>query len=280
MWSWWFHHDLRAQTPSTADWERIAQAIKRDFKPGDRVAITPFWATMGERAFVQADLNYQYVRWVAREDWPDEKRLWVVSAYRRFVDRNEFIERGAKPEASFSLGPIKVERFLLPWARPTFRFDEQLPNAEVFHKRGANEISCGEWNGDEARFICNQQADWQHVGQLTVEAGEALRSAIWAHPINNTDIRIRYHQVPLQDVIVVHHGLTEYAAAEPEGAPVFIDIYVDGRNITRLTQRNVRGWLRDEVYYRGKPGELHEVEFSISMPRDGRRHFMFNAYTQ
>ncbi len=96
LWTLWFYHDLSSSIVSQSDWTEAAEKISKDFAPADRVAIVPFWSTMGEQAFVDRKLPYRYVRYVSKEDWTGTGRLWVVSSHDRFVDRDEWLSAGQK----------------------------------------------------------------------------------------------------------------------------------------------------------------------------------------
>jgi len=281
IWSVTFHRHLADMTPTPGDWETAAKLVAERLQTGDRVAIVPFWATSGEKPFAVRNLPYQFVQRVAQESWPDAQRLWVVSGYERFADRDAFLARGAKPLETHQVGPLDVELFAVPWGvADTYFFWDHLAEAEVEVKRGAASTPCDSWNEETERFVCSHQADWQYVGRLRQELGNAVRRTIWAHPVSRTEIVIRFLAVPATRRVVVEHGLTGYAAANRPGAPVFIEARVDGRPAGRVVQQNEDGWFSDEILLGAFPGERHDIELIVTTPDDGRRHFSFSGYAQ
>ncbi len=281
LWSILFYRNLNAATPEFEEWQAAAQAIQQEMQAGDAVAITPFWATMGERAFVEAGLSYQYLRWIAQEDWPGVKRLWVVEGYDRFVDRDELLAKGAVLQETRSIGPLNVQRFELPSpGGPVFDFYDHLSEAQVYTKRNGKRDECSSWNEKERKFSCSLRQQWHYVGQLTQEIGDAVRHTIWCHPVRGKEIHIRFEQVPIRQKLVIHSGLTDYAVADKNGGKVFIDAWVDGKRIGQAVQENVDGWHRHAFELKNPTGKPHTVEFVVTTPRDGRRHFSFNAYGQ
>lgn len=281
VWTLAFYARLNRATPGQADWVEAARLIAQQARPGDVVAIVPFWATTGERAFVEAGLSYRYVRWVAREDWPGHPRLWVVHAHGRFVDRRELLRAGFTSEYEATAGVLGVERFSVPGGEvATYRFERELSSARVEQLRGKREQPCTPWLADTERFECAPQSTWNYVGRLTREVGFGIRPAIWAHPIQNGSTRIRFENVPLSRRIVVHTALTHHAVALREGAPVLVDVRVNGEQIGRAIQPNERGWFRHEFAYAGDDAKPVRVEFVIHTQNQARRHFAFDAYAQ
>jgi len=280
IWTILFYKKLDNQVPELNTWIEAAKLVKTEYKPGDKVAIVPFWATMGEKAFAESRLDYMYLRFVAEEDWPTAKRLWVVSGYDRFLDRDKLIEAGNKPDFNKQIGPLTVERFVMnDFSSKVFDLHENLPDAEVFYQRDKKKTPCQGWIRKDSRFTCSN-ADWQNVGWMTQEIGDAVRKTIWSHPVTNTEVHIKYRNVGADKKVVLFTGLTLYGAADDTGLPVHVDIKVDGKKIGRATQENKTGWHRHEFSLKKVAGNLHDIEFVVTTERDGRRHFSFNGYVK
>ncbi len=279
LFSWRFYAWLNVSTPTQEDWNRAAEIVKAEFLSGDFVAVTPFWATTGEKAFVDQELPYRYVRWIAREDWPNVERLWVVSGYDRFRDRDVFLSGNVVSERLENAGPLQIERFRFENPlKGAFVFHERLSEAEVFTQKGKDTKICKQRRKEPDRFDCDNRRQWHHVGRKDVEIGDAVRPVIWAHPVAKTDIHIKFQGVRATHGIVLTHGLSLYAAADPRGKEVFIDVFVDGRKIGRAVQKNIKGWHRMEIPFRKVSGNIHDVDLVVSAEKDGRRHFVFDGY--
>ncbi len=280
LWSIYFHHSLTAQTPSVGDWQAAAGLIQEQAKPQDAVAVVPFWATTGEQAFVEAGLVPHYVRRVSQEDWPNVSRLWVVSSHDRFTDRADFIEQGAIPVKRYFAGPIEIELLALPKPSPAFDFVQHLAEADVYTTRNGKTTTCLPFVPEEKRFRCSPRLNWHYVGVLPMEIGDARRETIWAHPVTGTKIHIVFERVPASQQLVLRHGLTLYAVAEPKGKPVYIDVLVDGRKLGQVLQPNTSGWLRSEFDLSEISGDVHRIELVVHSPHDGRRHFTFTGFAK
>lgn len=282
IWTLWFYYELSSSNVSQSNWAEAAEKISKDFAPADRVAIVPFWASMGEQAFVERHLPYRYVRYVSKEDWTGTGRLWVVSAHNRFVDRDEWISSGQQANLSFTVGSLKIERF--PLSNPpkkTYSFTKHLSESDVsISTRGKAATACEPWDERTERFSCSKRIRWFHVGQKTWEIGDAVREVIWAHPRNNHETHILFRGVPIRKRIVIYTGLDLYSAASKNGAEVQLKVLTDGRKIGVASQKNVRGWHRHEFAMDEATNGLHDVELIISSPNDGRRHFVFNGYAE
>ena len=281
LWSWLFYPMQAARTPTFDDWSVAASFVKERFKQGDFVAVVPFWASMGEKAFAENKLPHRYVRWVSREDWPVAKRLWVVSGYDRFIDREEWLARGAVTVENYKVGSLDIELFTLPCASgPVYDFHDHLHEAEVFTRRGYDEVSCGRWDEKEERFHCTRRNDWHYVGRIIQEIGDGVRPSIWAHPVTAKELHVSFKDVPGGKRIVVFHGLNPYAAAAKDGKPVFIDVYIGKKKLGRAVQENVGGWHKSEFRLEGVSADRNDIDIVITTPRDGRRHFSFNGYVE
>jgi hypothetical protein len=281
VWTFFFYKRLNDWTPVQDDWRNAAGIIAADFGSNDIVAIVPFWASTGERYLVGAGLRHRYVRWAANEDWAGYDKLWVLSGYGRFNDRDALISLGFKPDFVKQAGALQVERFSNPdGGTPTFRFLEHLQEAKVEQVRRGRTQVCGPWDARLLRFECAKKSTWNYVGLLNREVGFGVRPSIWAHPIQSGETHVLFSSVTASRRIVVHTGLTLFAIAERQGTPVLVDVLVDGKKVGQAVQPNARGWLRHEFSLDGLENQPHEVRFVVHSKRENRRHFTFDAYAQ
>lgn len=126
------------------------------------------------------------------------------------------------------------------------------------------------------RHQCSERS-WNYVGASSQRAGEALRRCIWAHPIEGGKIRIEI-PVELGKAVSGHHGLTDMAVRQfAGGAPVRLDVLVDGKELGSFTCNNEKGWKPWRVDTSARAGQHAELAFVISTSRAGGRHYCFDA---
>ncbi len=277
LWSWSFYAGLYKNDPEDSDWSKAVDKIEAAFKDGDLVVVVPWWADLGEKHLVEADLPYRYLQKVERENFDGYKRLWIISAFRRF-DESDAEERGYKPVKQDAAGPLDIHLYENPeWHKLAYDFREKLPQARVFMRVKGRDHPCPPYDAHKRMHWCGPR-DWHWIGQMTIERDMATRDVMWAHPRAGAEFHIAYDNVPLTSGIIVQHGLTEYAVRTKDGSPIQIKVYVDGVLAGELVQENVNGWFIDEVKPKELLGEKHEVEFVITCENEGRRHFHFTAH--
>lgn len=275
----YFYWHLSDETPESSNWSSAAAAIKISKEKDDLVALVPFWATRGEEAFAKASLPYRYVRDVSKEEWPGAKRLWVVSSYDRFGDRQAFLDQGARSLRQMEFGAVRVELFSLPRdLSAAYLFRAHLPEMEVWLDKGGQRLNCEPYDAANKRHVCVKGEDWMRVNELTTFLGDSPRRAIWAHPRTGAPLHIKLGNVAARQELVVQTGFLVAAQTLPEGAPVFVDVWVDGRLLGRVTQENRDGWFTRRFPLGASQADSHAVELVISTPNDGRRHFAFDAF--
>lgn len=258
----------------TLDLQPAAEAIRRDIRTGDTLAVLPWWAArvrehLGELPWVQ-------VRDLAAEDLSRFARLWLLRLPGHFGDLGGPFQDGRYRQVeSRKLGGLRLELWDLPEpARVGYDFRAELRQAQVTVAARPSPRHCASWIED--RWVCSPR-DWNYVGRMIVELGDDPREVIWAHPSDEGPIEIRYSQVPGGQNLLVHTGLTPPAARTPDGAPVTLAVEVAGRPLARLVQPNQTGRLAHSLPISDLGPGPHPVVFRISSPHAGMRHFCFSA---
>jgi hypothetical protein len=124
------------------------------------------------------------------------------------------------------------------------------------------------------RLRCSEKS-WNYVGPVEARIGGVRHGCIWAHPRAEAPLRITFPDVPAGRDLIVHHGLLDTAVdAARDGAPVKVDVSIDGRPVASGTQPNRKGWFSFRAQ---APRVPSDVTFTVSAARDGARHFCFDA---
>lgn len=172
-------------------------------------------------------------------------------------------------------------------ATVTFDFLERLGSAEVGLDGPHNKSTFPQVLG---RHIGGHEA-WSHVSARSVLfEGPGWQRCIWVHPREEGPIRLRYDGVPASDAVVGYFGVAASGESSEEN-PVQFQIRVDGREVlSRATAADATRYdfavpLRadepDPAPSASAEGDdaTRRVEFLVSAPHVGRRHFCFMAQT-
>jgi hypothetical protein len=100
---------------------------------------------------------------------------------------------------------------------------------------------------------------------------------IWAHPVDEGPLAITFPRVTLGRALTGHHGLADGAVdGFPGGAPVRLEVRVNGESIQTLTRPNEKGWISFRVDTARFAGKQVELTLSISTRSSGGRHYCFD----
>jgi hypothetical protein len=119
---------------------------------------------------------------------------------------------------------------------------------------------------------------WNYVGPTAEKFNGAFLPCIWAHPVDEGPIVVRFPGVLLGRALVGHHGIADGAVESfATGAPVTMEIQIDGRSVERLVRPNEKGWVGFRVDTSRDAGRRADLSLTISTPSSGGRHYCFDA---
>lgn len=260
--------------PTAEDVRAAGEHIRANFAAGDAIAVRPWWAARLRETV--GDLPWIQVRDLAAEDLSRYARLWVWvhDGYESELG-GPFASGTYRLEERRDFGNGALLRYALPRpARVLYDFRERLQDARVRMFNGQTAMPCPRWEQD--RFVCTNR-DWNYIGRMIVELGDDPREIIWAHPSDGGPMEVEYTDVPHGATLLVHTGFTPPAARAKEGAPVTLEVEVDGRVAERIVQENRTGFFPALVDLSPFGAGPHRVVFRVSTPHAGMRHFCFTA---
>jgi len=277
LYSLWFYLDTLAGVPSDDDWKHAGALVKSRFQQGDAVAVTPYWAFQGEAAL--RGLPVTLTQEPQSESFGDAARLWVVSGFDRFD--GGLGEMTARPGVTYrehaSFGGVAVDLLDLgAQARTNFDFGVSLDRAEAYMLYDGRKQGCGPMR--DGRFVCSDN-DWNWVGLTRRFIDNTMRQVIWAHP-EGSSVNLQFIDVPAGKKLYINTALTLFGATLPEGTPVFIDVYIDGVLRQSVEQPNTSRMTYHVIDLGEAADAPRDIRFSIRSPQNGRRHFVFQAYTR
>ena len=122
---------------------------------------------------------------------------------------------------------------------------------------------------------------WNYVGHTTNKFNGAFLPCIWAHPVDEGPLVVTFPGVTLGQAIVGNHGIADGAVDSfAGGAPVTLEVKVDGKTLETLVRANVKGWVGFRVSTKELAGQKADVSFTVSTTSAGGRHYCFDARVQ
>jgi hypothetical protein len=263
-------HAVRAaEVPSREDWARAERAVREAYRPGDLVAFAPGWAQEGRGRFQGLDVIPQEV-W-SEDDVARAGRLFVVATFG--VQPPDWLGEAAQVEAHTNLGRIAVTRLKMRGGRPLTDFADRVLAAAVRLQLPGRTLTC-ERRGD--RHDCTEgRFPWRWVGRHQMVIGGRARSCIYAHPTTGAPLEIAFAAAPLGRTLVIAHGLSD--AVADRGAPVAVEVRVDGQRVGDLQHSPARGWRRTRIGTSRFAGRAALLQLVVTTPDDGARHFCLTA---
>ena len=151
---------------------------------------------------------------------------------------------------------------------------DRIGDAHVELQRGKQRQPCPRVRD---RFQCSE-ASWNYVGAASYRIDGRLRRCIWAHPAAGATLWVYFPRTTLTRRLRVNHGLLDDAVRSfPAGAPVHLQLTVDGGVLRRIVRNNQQGWDLVEIDSAKWAGKSVTVGFGVSSPNVGGRHFCFDA---
>ncbi len=291
-----FWAERRAPRPSA--YAALAAPLRSIKQRGDVVVVAPRWAepfvrrALGDAVMPIAD--------VARADMTRFDRALEISILgERSPEVEGFKESSVTRVGEFTIRALDNPRF----ERVVYDFVDHVepPAASAFTEvvsgdpPAAVESACpwstraevlsgglgGHPTWPRTRFLCNG-GEFFNVGVTVIADQDFLpRRCIWAHPISTGDLVVRYRAVPLGDRIEGHGGMYWITERPLAGAPVDLEIRVDGESVGTATHRDGDGWAPWSFDLGEHAGAAEAtVEFRVRTSNYKDRHFCFEATTR
>jgi hypothetical protein len=279
-----------ARTPKDPDWDAARPAIEALKKEGDLLTVSPYWAEPhARRAFGDGLFP---LRDVARPDVSRYPRVLEVSVLGKrdpelsglTIEKREPLAHGLELFTLTNPSPARV--------RTDFVDLVDEGRAEVTVVNGQREDVCpfrtseavvapglfGHPTLPPRRHVCGRQA-WQSVG-VTVHEDESYRArrCIWTHPVQGGETSIRFHDVELGSVIRGHMSLHWTLERARGGAPIDVEVAVDGDTVGTVRHEDGEGWKLFTVPLGAHAEErTATVTFRVRTTNANERHLCWEA---
>ncbi len=279
----WVEH----RAPRMDEYGVLVEPVRASKRDGDLIVVSPRWAeplvrrVLGDGMMPMAD--------IARSDVSRYARAIEISILgERSVELAGFSERESRDVGRFRIRVLenpKPERVVYDFVDhvrpPTVSVTGTEPPVGCNFSTRA-EILAGGLGGHPTfpaeRFLC-PGGEFFNVGTTVIADEKFLpRRCIWSHPFEHGQIVTRFSDVPLGDQIVGHTGMYWIIERNLAGAPIELEVRVDGDVVGKVTHLDGDGWSRFELPLGAHAGAASaDVEFRVSSSNYVDRHFCFQA---
>jgi len=275
---WIFLSDRGGFRPE--DEPRIAEILNREYRNGDIIFPSPDWDIGFTRylrdgitdisytltAFTReeiGDLNNNGVNYLwfvtdGEERWKSIRQRFGLTEYERFPVGKALVVKAQSSEK----GAIKLLDLVdtIEAAKEVYLTDEAGAKKPCW------------WEQD--RWRCGPR-EWQYVGQhYTLMAGR-WQKALWAHPYTRKTLHLVFENTVGARTLVLGTSFLERAYREENGKPVVVTVTVDGAEVLRYTNQNIKERYRHRI---ALPEGARMIDIGIWVVFDGARHFVVNGY--
>jgi hypothetical protein len=272
-----FQSALPEQLPAPIDWRSAAALLARDARPGDAVALAPWWAERG-REVLPASLPVMAFPRLAGEDLLGVHRVWLVELPRapgyRYDLEDDLMARAGAVEGPQRLGALEVTRYDL--RSPT------LPLAFLPDRLATAEVSMGARPCvQDARGVFRCASPSVLVSREVREVDGLPRPCLYAQPSADpgAPLVITFRDVPIGRWLRGHTGIVGEAALAGD-APVRVKMMLDAADLGAAEEPPMKpGWHLFQVDTAQESGRVRTLTFTLTSAASQPRPLCLDAYT-
>ena len=272
---WWFYTSLPGRLPSSLDWRAAMVMLGRDARPGDAVALEPWWAERA-REVLPASLPVMAFPRMADEDLVGVRRVWLLALPsapgHRFELEGDLAARAVAIDGPQRLGRLELTRYdlrspLLPLAF----LPDRLATATVsVGGRPCARDARGAFRCPGPPFVV--------VAREVREVNYLPRPCLYAHPAPGAPLTIEFPGVPLGRALRGHTGIAGEATLVGE-APVRLTVLVEGKEVGWAEEPPAQpGWHAFQIDTGRFAGRSGTVTLVVTAADVADRLFCFDAY--
>ncbi len=285
------HFWFAKRPPNESQWKAAAPRLSALRKEADLVVVAPQWAEPVARQ-VLGDAVMP-MRDVAR---PDESRYAAATEISILGKRSEYT-RGWRELERHDEGKFVVRRLENPaHQKVLYDFVDHVSAEAATASLVTDEARACEWT-DRApmssgglggppmfparRFVCPGAPMHVFVGVTVVEDQDYLpRRCIMMHAPDKGSIEATFREVPLGKEIRGHSGMRMIIERELTGAPILLEVFVDGEKVGQDEHRDGQYWKPWRIELGPHAGKTASVTFKVSSPREAQRQMCWEADTR
>lgn len=267
---------LPRRLPSPSDWRELAARLGREARPGDAVALAPWWAERA-RAVLPAGVPVLAFPRLAGEDLPGVRRVWVLALPGAPGGQGQVLRdlaaRGRRTVPPIGLGGLALSRYDLDRPLlPLFRLTERLDGASA----------------SAAGRPCPRDADGAlrcpgrggpRISRELREVDYLPRSCVLVQPSPGVaPLTLSLPDAPVGRALRVFTGIVGEAALQGR-APVEVTVALDGHVVGRAEEPPAApGWHRTELDTAALAGQHAALTITLRTADPSPRPFCLEAY--
>lgn len=247
-----------------AEWTTLAAHVRSQFRAGDLITFSPYWADQRGRQFL-GDMILP--RMAGRADTDGYGRIWEVS-----LDGSRSVETAPlQSSTDQKIGRFWLRLYQKPAATVSYDFTDHFSEADVSKRTalGEREPCSHVANG----FLCGATK----LENRTLEVEYQPRRGILAPVLPGATAEIEYPTAPLGQKLVGYTAMADFFSRKNGKGAVRFRVFIDGQEKFSRQHKNDDGWLRFEIDTAGLAGSDHAVRFEISAADPAWRTFGFHA---
>lgn len=275
VFQWRIYH----QIPKNYEWNAVEGWLKEQADFNDLILFEPEWLAGFAQDFGRFK-PYSVVNRneILKKNYPPASKLWLISMFKDSSLAPKIKKAGFLPEESHNIYSVWLTPTSVPSKNVTYRFIDHLPEAKVFIDKGDGKIVKAEWQNQEWVFSDNP-VDWNRVSVRAEPFGRRIHRCIWFHPLEAGVKTLQYDKVPLGKRIELGGGMADSGLQTPPGAPVYLFIQIDGREVGNFEFHDIDRKFHHLLDTSSLSGNEGRVSFQVQTSDQSARHFCFSAWS-
>ena len=152
---------------------------------------------------------------------------------------------------------------------------EHLSSAHVSLASDTSETAC-QWQSSD-RWQCSHHS-WNYVGIAHYRIDNQLRRCIWAHPVRDQKLIIRFPAQRIGRSLRGHHGLLDDAVLRfGNGSTVMLGVQIDDQLVATIERPNEKGWVAWSIDTSLWANQKADIILTVTAKNSAGRHYCFTA---
>ncbi len=282
---WLAHQWCAHAAPTPSEYANLRPVVERLHEPSSLIVVVPGWAEPWVRQVLGEELLPLNV--LARADDDDFPRALEISLLgQRAPSLASWRLRATHRHDPFTIRVLENPRPAVALARVLDRIEPpflqvsagEAPVVPCPYTEQADVIAGGlggEPTLPERRYQCSPEGIYG-VAVTTIDDPEFRpRRCVWAHPVPEGPLLLRFSDFPLGQRLVGHAGFPWLISRDGVGTPVRLRARFAGQDIGAVTAQDTDGWIRFEWPTPGLSGKKGQLELVVDTEIVSERRFCF-----
>lgn len=269
--------EIYQKVPKNYEWNAVNAFMETEGDRDDLLLFEPSWLA-GYALDLDRLSQFSVVtkEEIAKKSFPPTSRLWLISMTDAKSLERLLKKEGFSTNGSYKIHSLHLIRFQVPPRDLLFDFTKHLPAAEAMVDYGDGTGEKGRWENDKWIFE-SDPIGWNQIGVRTESFRRKKRRCLWFHPLDKGVKSLSFQSVPLGARIQFFGGIVDSGIKTPPGAPVYLRVLIDQKEIIRLEFRDTDTFFDRMIDTSSHAGTQSALTFEVQTADHTRRHFCFSA---